>query len=157
MGRFEYTLLDVEDDQLVFGLWQKSSDKRQSKDIPALTERYYGIVSKGRSEVLPFFVLSKGYDEGTGEFDLFVGGKLENDALEQFTIPRGVYAKATVRPKMGLLWGLSIGQVKRDFYTVWLRGSGYAAVNMEYEHHTEASIGKKPQIDILFAVKELPL
>ena len=37
MGRFEYTLLDVEDDQLVFGLWQKSSDKRQSKDIPALT------------------------------------------------------------------------------------------------------------------------
>ena len=157
MSRFEYILLDVEDDLLVYGLWQKSSDKRQSKDIPALTAKYNCVIGKGRGEALPFFVLSKDYDEGSGEFDLFVGGKLYCDALETFTIPKGVYAKATVKPKMGLLWGLSIGEVKRDFYTAWLHGSGYTALKMEYEYHTEASIGKKPQIDILFAIKELPL
>jgi hypothetical protein len=59
----------------------------------------------------------------------------------------------TIKPAIELFWGLSIGKAKRAFYKDWLPKTDYAALNMEYEYHTEASVGKKPQIDILFAVR----
>ena len=55
---------------------------------------------------------------------------------------------------MGFMWGLSIGEAKRAFYTEWLPNSDYTALNMEYEYHTEISAGKNPQIDILFSIEK---
>lgn len=79
---------------------------------------------------------------------------IEKGNLETFVIPGGVYGKVTVKPKMGFMWGLSIGEAKRSFYTGWLSQSDYLPLNMEYEYHTETSMGKNPQIDILFAVRK---
>ena len=62
--------------------------------------------------------------------------------------------KVTIKPKLGFLWGLSIGEAKKAFYTKWLPASDYLAHNMEYEYHTENSKGKNPQIDIHFAVQK---
>ena len=56
---------------------------------------------------------------------------------------------------MGFMWGLSIGEAKRYFYKEWLPKSGFLPLNMEYEYHSEASKGKNPQIDILFAIEKL--
>jgi len=94
---------------------QKSNDKTQSKDISALSKEFYKVVNKKRGEVLPFFVVSMNYNEITKDFELLIGGLLVNDNLQAFTIPRGVYAKVTVNPKMGFLWVLSIGGAKRVF------------------------------------------
>ena len=103
---------------------------------------------------MPFFVISKDYDERTKDFVLFIGGFLECENLETLMIPKGLYGKITIKPKMGFLWGLSIGQAKRAFYRDWLPKSDYSALNMEYEYHTEISKGKNPQIDILFAIRK---
>ena len=103
--------------------------------------------------ISPFFVISSDYDKNTKDFQLFVGALIENTSIETFTIPKGIYGKVTIKPKMGLMWGLSIGEAKRTFYTEWLLKSDYTPLNMEYEYHTEISKGKNPQIDILFSIE----
>ena len=153
MSKQIFTVFETHEDITVYGLKRKSNDKTQSKDIPLISKEYYAIVAKKRGDVIPFFVISKDYNENTRDFSLFIGGLLENENLEKFTIPRGLFVKTTIKPKTGLFWGLLIGAAKRSFYTDWLPKSDYTGLNMEYEYHTEASIGKNPQIDILFAVK----
>ena len=97
-----------------------------------------------RGSVLPFFVLSRNYDGRNGSFELFVGGALEKDGLEQAFLPPGEYAGMTVRPRLGFLWGAAIGAAKRYLY---------GTLNMEYELHTEKSIRSHPSMDLFFAVK----
>jgi len=138
----------------IYGLWMKSSDKTISKDIPALSKRYYDAIGEMPKSVLPFFVLSKDYDEASGQFHLFVGGEVQHEQLDAHELPAGDYGKITVKPKLGFIWGLAIGEAKQYFYTKWLPASEYKALNMEYEYHTEKSIRKKPEIDILFLIEK---
>lgn len=140
--------------QQLYGLWGKSSDKAIAKDIPALSKRYYEAIDRAAGSVLPFYVLSKNYDPAAGTFELFIGGRIEGKGLEGFQRPAGAYGRVLVRPKLGFLWGPAVGQAKREFYTQWLPGSGYRAANMEYELHTEVSVGKKPSIELLFAIEK---
>jgi hypothetical protein len=154
MGKLIFSVVDNKEKKPVFGLRQKSNDKTQAKDIPALSKKYYETVGEKSGAVIPFFVISKDYNESTKDFQLFIGGSVSNDSLETFTIPKGIYGKVTVKPMLGFLWGLSIGAAKRSFYTEWLPKSEYSPLNMEYEYHTDISKGKKPQIDILFAIKK---
>lgn len=115
-----------------------------------------GILSGHREkegEVLPLYVLSRNYDPRTEAFELLIAGNFVAPPLAAFTLEAGLYARITVRPKLGFLWGPAVGEAKRYFYTKWLPGSGYAARNLEYELHTEKSVGKAPSIDLLFAVR----
>jgi len=154
MSKINFTIVENTEDKTVFGLYKQSNDKTQSKDIPVLSKKYFEAVNKNSGEVLPFFVISKDYARDTKDFLLFVGGLIDNASLETVTIKKGLYGKATIKPKMGFMWGMSIGEAKRAFYTDWLMKSNYTPLNMEYEYHTEISKGKNPQIDILFAIKE---
>lgn len=49
--------------------------------------------------------------------------------------------------------GMAVGYAKRHFYTKWIPCSEYESLNMEYELYTEKSVAKKPEIDLLFAIK----
>ena len=49
--------------QTIYGLWQKSNDKTISKDIKALSKQYHAMVSMPEGKVLPYFVLSRNYNE----------------------------------------------------------------------------------------------
>lgn len=135
-----------------YGLWTKTSDSAAKKDIPALARRYYSALGKEPGSVLPFVVLSKNYNQADKSYDLFVGGVVSAAGLDEVITPAGVYGSITVRPALGFLWGLAIGRAKRNFYKDYLPGSGYAPVNMEYEYHTEKSVGKKPEVSVYFAV-----
>ena len=139
-------------DKEIYGLWGKSSDKTIAKDIPRLSKQYYDTIGEKPERVLPFFVASKDYDEQTGEFDLFVGGEIECEKLTAYELPCGYYGKVVVKPKMGFVWSMAIGEAKRYVYTKWVLSSEYKALNMEYERHTEKSIGKKPEIEMFFAL-----
>ena len=110
-------------------------------------------MEKKPASILPFYVVSKDYDEATGRSILFIGTDNEHPALACCALPEGVYARMTIRPKLGFLWGMAIGEAKRYFYTTWLPASGYEAVNLEYELHTEKSVGKQPSVDLLFAIR----
>lgn len=138
----------------VYGLWKKSNDRTIRKDIASLSRTYHEIVAIPKGKVLPYFVLSQNYNVENKDFELFVGGNIANDNLECHTISQGSYAIITVRPKMGFLWGLSIGEAKRQFYTKWLLENPYEALNMEYEYHTEKAIEKSPSVDIVFAIRK---
>jgi hypothetical protein len=155
MRQIEFAVIDVSKDTLVYVVGQKSNDRTQAKDISALAKKYREAVGKNSGVVVPLFVISKDYDENTKDFHLFIGGLNKNESLEAFVIPKGLYGKTTIKPRFGFMWGLSIGDAKRAFYTQWLPKSNYTALNIEYEHHTEISTEKKPQIEILFAVKAL--
>ena len=146
--------ISTQPEQSIYGVWRKSSDRTVSKDIPSLTRDFYGIICKPYDSVLPFFVLSNNYNEATGQFDLLIGCERAERGLELYHLPAGPYAKIVVKPKLGLLWGFAIGEAKRFFYTKWLPASEYEAVNMEYEFHTEKSVVKKPEIDLMFAIRK---
>ncbi len=154
MGKLNFTTTEQNEDQPVWVLRKRSSDKTQSRDIPALAKKYYETIGKRSGEIIPFFVISQGYDKTAGDFMLSIGGLGAHEKLEKLTIPRGLYGKVTIKPKLCFIWGLSIGEAKRAFYTEWLPLSGYESLNMEYEYHTEASSGKSSEIDILFAIQE---
>ena len=154
MSKIDFIIVENAEERVVFGLSKQSNDKTQAKDIPVLSKKYYEAIGKYSGEVIPFFIVSKDYDKETKDFKLFIGGLIENANLEAFTIPIGFYGKVTIKPKMGFMWALSIGEAKRAFYTDWLQKSDYIPLNMEYEYHTEISKGKNPHIDILFAIKK---
>ena len=154
MSKLNFAVIENKEDTSVYGLCQKSNDRTQAKDIPATSKKYYEVVNRKSGEVIPFFVITKDYNENTKDFQLFIGGVIERDNLETLIIPKGIYGKVTIKPKIGFMWGLSIGEAKRVFYTEWLPNSDYTALNMEYEYHTEISTGKNPQIDILFFIEK---
>lgn len=145
--------IEIQHQQIIYGIWTTSNDKTISADISALSEQYYLIVSLQKGSVLPFFVLSRNYDEQSGDFELFIGGRIKKDGLEPFLLPGGTYAKITIKPRLGFMWGPAIAGAKRYFYRKWLPKSPYEALNMEYEFHTEKSIRIYPSIDLIFAVK----
>ena len=120
MAKLNFTVIEQSEGTPAWVLRKHSNDKTQAKDIPALAKAYYETVGKGDGEVLPFFVISKGYDKTTGDFTLSIGGSIEHEALEKLTIPAGLYGKVTIKPKPSFMWGLTIGEAKRDFYTHWL-------------------------------------
>lgn len=139
--------------QTLYGLWKKSNDKTISKDIKVLSKQYYVKVSMLEGKVLPYFVLSRNYNEQSHDFELFIGSVIDKDGLESYILPANQYAKITVKPKLGFWWGGAIGEAKQYFYTKWLPTSSFEALNLEYEYHTERSTKKKPTIDIIFAIQ----
>ena len=153
MSKLVFLVLEINEDRNVSGFSEQSNDKTQSKDVPSLSKKYLATVNKSQGEVIPFFVVSRDYNKDTKDFQLFVGGLIECAGLDTFIIPKGSYVKVTVKPKLGFMWGFSIGEAKRSFYTEWIPKSNYTPMNMEYEYHTDISKGKNPQIDIFFAIK----
>ena len=143
MPKLDIEIVDISETK-IYGFSKKSKDKTISKDINELSAKYYDIIKE--RPVLPFYVLSKNYNEKTKDFEMFIGSKYENAIFEQYIIPKGKYAKIKIKPKLGFLWGLSIGEAKRYFYTKWSKNNKFKPLNMEYEYHTEKSIGKKPTI-----------
>ena len=146
--------LTVIEEQTIFGLSKPSNDRTVAEDVKALSAQYHRLLEKTSGEILPFFVLSRNYDEAAGDFELSVGGLPEAEGLEKILLPAGKYAKIAVKPKLRFLWGPAIGEAKRFLYTKWLPASGYEALNLEYEFHTGRSMGKNPSIDLYFAIKD---
>ena len=136
--------------QMLYCLHKNSGDK--AGIFPASQNSFTHIGAKPEM-VLPFYVVSRDYDAAAEAFTLFIGDDGSNRGLEQEVLPAGIYAKLELRPRLGFLWGHSVGRAKRWFYTKWLPGSGYEAVNLEYELHTKKSVGKHPAVDLLFAFR----
>lgn len=155
MANLEVSIEYIEQ-QRIYGLWHKSKDNTISKDIKTLSKQYHTMVAMPKGTVLPYFVLSRNYNEKSRTFELFIGSVIDKDNLNKLLLPAGEYAKITVKPKLGFLWGISIGEAKQYFYTKWLPKSPFEALNMEYEYHTERSTGKQPTIDIIFAIQRKP-
>ena len=151
MANFDVEIIELSEIK-IYGFSKKSNDKTVSRDVKELSTKYHAIIKK--KPIIPYFILSKNYNEKTKDFEMFIGSIYENKAFEQCIIPKGKFAKIIIKPKLGFIWGISIGQAKRYFYTKWIKNSKYKAMNIEYEYHTEKSIGKNPTIEIIFAIKD---
>jgi len=128
--KFCVELFEKKENENIYGVKCKSNDKSISKDIFEISQKYYDLIDKKNGEIIPFFVLSKDYNEKTKAFELFIGGLIQNVKLESITIPKGLYAKIIVKPKLKFIWGLAIGEVKRYFYTKWIPNNEYVGLNM---------------------------
>lgn len=148
----EVNLTECSERQL-YGVETVSSEQGQRKDIPALGTSYHRIVQLSEREALPFYVVSRDFDEQTKEFQLFVGGELERGELKRLVLPASTYGVIKIQPRFKWLWGSAVGQAKRYFYTEWLPRSKYEPRNLEFEYHTEASFGKQASIELYFAIK----
>lgn len=126
MSDIKVRIMNMEETR-IYGLRKMSNDKTISADIRIISEKYHLILDKPDA-VLPFYVLSRNYDVKSRGFELFIGGTLNNEKLEYQVIPY--------------------------FYTKWLPDSMYEGLNLEYEYHTEKSMGRHPSVDIMFAVRK---
>ncbi len=59
---------------------------------------------------------------------LFIGSMDTNEKLKQIKIQKGEYARITIKPKLGFIWGLSIGEAKCYFYTKWIKKAIICAI-----------------------------
>ncbi|MDO5516060.1 MAG: GyrI-like domain-containing protein [Clostridium sp.] len=151
MKEFDVQLEDFKE-TMIYGIWMKSNDRNISRDIHKLSKEYCEVVKKKEKEVLPFYVLDSNHKDNTGDFQMFIASTIEESSLEPYKLKEGTYAKITVKPKLGFLWGAVIGEAKKYFYKEWLPKSGYETLNFEYELHTEKSVGKDPAVDIVFGI-----
>lgn len=139
--------------QSFYGLWGIALDRSRQTDIDDLSRRYYQATASKAGEVLPFVVLCRQYEAQSGQCELFIGSTEPGQELASVTLASGFYAEMTIRPFLGRFWGAAIGRAKRWFYTKWLPESDYEAVNLEYEYHTQDSVGAKPFITLIFAIR----
>lgn len=141
-----------QNEQVIYGCISSANDKTIASDIQRLSKEY-ATKSNRDKEVFPYYVLSCNYNLTTKDSELWIGSVKEAPALQRLTIAAGLFAKITIKPKLGFMWGLAVGEAKRKFYTEWLTQSDYLSLNLEYEFHTENSIAKHPTIDLYFAIK----
>lgn len=141
-------------EQTYYGVWGSANDKTVAQDIRMLAKIYHPTTTSSQEYEWPYVVLSKNYNPQTRNFDLFIGGTSPRDNMNSLVLPAGKYASITIKPKWGFLWGVAIGTAKRYFYNTWLPQSSYRPLNLEYELHTECSVGKHPTVDIIFAIQE---
>ena len=128
----------------VYGCSMVSSERTVSEDILVLAKRYRAARPNASWPVLPFFVLSRGFNRATGRFSLFVGGEEQAE---------GLYARIIVKPRFAFLLGREIGRAKRYFYQAWLPNSAYMGQNLEYEYHTAKSMEPRPQVELIFGIR----
>lgn len=147
----EVTIVTLEA-RTLYGLSMPSGDKSAARDIAGLTRRYRAATGTALKGV-PLYVLSRDYDQETRAFTLFVGGEEPAEPLTPLPLPAGQYAVLPVSCGAAPFWGMAVGRAKRFFYTEWLPASGFRARNLEYEHHTEKSVGRRPRVDLLFAIE----
>lgn len=141
-------------ERVVYGVGAASNDRTLAHDIDRLAKAHAEAAGAPAGGSVPLFVVSHAYDPSAGDCELFVGGEAEADGLERFAIPAGAYARIELAPALRALWGASVGKAKRWLYTTWLPTSGYVALNLEYEHHTEKTLGRRPRVDLLFAIEK---
>ena len=137
----------------VYGCSMVSSERTVSEDILVLAKRYRAARPNASWPVLPFFVLSRGFNRATGRFSLFVGGEEQAEGLEFAELPAGLYARIIVKLRFAFLLGREIGRAKRYFYQAWLPNSAYMGQNLEYEYHTAKSMEPRPQVELIFGIR----
>lgn len=73
MAKLNVEILEI-DKTIIYGLSKTSNDKTIAKDITELSKEYKNIIKK--EMILPYFVLSKNYNEQTKDFDMFIGSTI---------------------------------------------------------------------------------
>ena len=149
----------------LIGIEVQTDDKSIYKDAGRITKRFNEINSRNPVPDLkqPWarLYVSKDYNAEARTFKYIVGDVVTQidsipEGLNYYEVPASVYAVFTIKPKSRLVWGITMGRMKRYIFTEWLPVSGYEASGIidDFELHDERSLGKSPQIDLYVALKE---
>lgn len=135
------------------GFMKESCAETRKADIPALSTRYHEVLEMKPGHVLPLYVLTMSGD-AAGKYTLFIGGEKVDDGLDTLSMPGGPYARLVVRPKFSVFWAPAINEAKQWFFGEWLPASKYEAIGLEFELHSENSVGKMPTLELFFGLKK---
>ena len=135
------------------GFMKTSSAETRKTDIPELSTRYHDALEMEPGHVLPLYVITKDRDDA-GRHTLFIGGEKVDEKLDTLSMPEGPYARMVIRPKFSIFWAPAIAEAKQWFFSEWLPASGYEDINLEFELHSEKSVGKMPTLELFFGLKK---
>lgn len=153
MRDFQVTLLPNAPLEL-YGVQATVCHRTLAREISTLSAQYTALSKREPRRALPFYVVSCNDSADAESFELFLGSTTPHAGLERFAPAAFPCASLTVRPKLGFLWGAAIGEAKRWFYTRWLPASEYLPLQLEYELHTEKTLGKSPSLELRFALQK---
>jgi len=163
--KYEPEIVKLNEPIKLIGIEVQTDDKSIYKDAGRITKRFNEINSRNPVPDLkqPWarLYVSKDYNAEARTFKYIVGDVVTQidsipEGLNYYEVPASVYAVFTIKPKSRLVWGITMGRMKRYIFTEWLPVSGYEASGIidDFELHDERSLGKSPQIDLYVALKE---
>ena len=135
------------------GCMKQSSAETRKADIPELSTRYHEVLEMKPGHVLPLYVITKDRD-AAGKHTLFIGGEKVEAKLDTLSMPEGPYARRVIRPKFSIFWAPAINEAKQWFFGEWLPASNFEFINLEFELHSEKSVGKMPTLELFFAMRK---
>ena len=133
------------------GFSAETNEMNRRREITALATRYHELLGPGKH--LPLYVVSQNRAP-EGNYSLFFGGNPKNEAMQAIDMPAGPYARMVIRPKYGLFWGKAIAEARDWFFREWLPASNYTKKDLEFEHHSEKTIEKRPTLELFFALEK---
>ncbi len=159
----EPEIVEFDESIKAVGISVDTDSKNANKDISKLGKEFAHIKANivHKDQPWRFIAASKNFNRKTGTFTYFMGDVVTSfegqpEDLEQYEVPKIMYAKLTIKPKNKLSWGLEIIKMKKYFYSEWLPKSKYKQAKTvdEIEMHDDRSRAKKPEMDMYFAIKK---
>ncbi len=147
------------------GLAVHTSDNDIYKDVGKVVAEFNRFKETNpilfKKEPWAFVAVSQDYNKETRTFTYIVGDvvtKIDSipEGLQAYEIPALIYAVFPIRPKSKIVWGITMGRMKRFIYTEWLPGSGFELSDIfgDFELHNDKSLGKNPEINLHVALRE---
>lgn len=163
IGDFYPEIITFNEPIKIVGISVDTNDKDGNRDMSQLGKDFSQVKGsiKHKKEPWQFVAVSRGISKKTGAYNYFMGDVVTSfedqpDELETYEIPQIIFAKITIKAKNRMSWGLEMIKMKKHFYSVWLPNSKYKESKTigEFEMHDERSRGKKPEMDMYFAVRK---
>ncbi|MBN1694875.1 GyrI-like domain-containing protein [candidate division WOR-3 bacterium] len=163
IGDTEPEIVTLQEPIKFVGLSVKTDVKSIYKDATQLGKDYSQFKKThtitNLKEPWAFVAYSRDFDEKTRSWEYIMGDVVTNldsvpEGLNGYEIEPGKYAIFQIKAKLGFLWGLEIGRMKKYVFTEWVSKSNYTATGSDFEYHDKRSIGKNPSIDLYVAIRE---
>lgn len=157
--KYEIEVIEIKDDMFSAGLMITSDEKSIMNDGADIQKKFYEKKPSIRNGCDPWGITVITYpkDKG-GKFKYFIGSRVDNaEGNHEFhitTIPKGVYARITVKYKNSIMWNIDVANARRFFNDKWLPKSLYkssdAFIDMEY--YDRRCKNYFPTIDLYFPI-----
>ncbi|MDU4950857.1 MULTISPECIES: GyrI-like domain-containing protein [Clostridium] len=157
--KYEIEVIEIKEDMFSVGFMITSDEKSIMNDGADIQKKFYEKKAHIQNGCDPWGITVITYPKDkSGKFKYFIGNRVEslkeNDDFNNATIPKGLYARITVKYKNSVMWNVDVANARRFFFDKWLPKSEYKASNefIDMEYYDRRCKNYSPTIDLYFPI-----
>ena len=157
--KYEIEVIEIKEDMFSAGFMITSDEKSIMNDGADIQKKFYEKKAHIQNGCDPWGITVITYPKDkSGKFKYFIGNRVEslkeNDDFNNATIPKGLYARITVKYKNSVMWNVDVANARRFFFDKWLPKSEYKASNelIDMEYYDRRCKNYSPTIDLYFPI-----